>query len=275
MKNLLLTFVALSALLMAMSAPLLTSCNSGEEYLPESEMEEILYDLHLAQAMVQQMPTDSVDYYSALYKASLLKKYNLTEEKLQRNLVYYSTDGAALASIYSRLAERTRDSENLSVEPSLVFQTDGDTINLWSGPSTLLFCNHGRNEYSFVLETDTLVRPGDRIVWRSTSSAIYSEGERNAYASISMEYTDTTAHIIRQIGGYGLQTYEVTTHDPRKLQRINLTLHQNTSWSNDIKLLTISNIYLLRIRSVSASAKVDTTTVKQDSIPAEIDNILN
>lgn len=241
-----------AAALAVLMALLLSACNSEAEHISESTMEDLLYDLHLAQAMVQQMPTDSINYYGALYKQSILNKYGITADELKQSLLYYSANSQVLAKIYNRLAERTKDADVMSAGDVLAFQADGDTLNLWNGPSCLLFANTGRNSYSCTLELDTLVQPGDRLQWRSFSSAVYSEGERNAYVTATLTYADTVAHAVYQIGGYGLQTFDVPTHDTRKLQKLCLTILQNAPWSADIKLLSISNIYLLRIRPPKA-----------------------
>lgn len=229
-------------------AVLLSSCENEQSHLSESQMEDLLYDLHLAQAMVQQMPVDSIDYYSALYKQSVLKKYNLTAEELDENLRYYAARGHLLFGIYTRMTERLNGADYSSNESMLTFQAGGDTLNLWHGPTSLLLVNTNRNGFNCVIEADTLLQAGDRLEWRSMSSALYAEGERNAYASVVMEYTDTVAHYIRQIGGYGLQTFDIPTIENHHPLRMTISIQQNAAWSPDVKILSLSGINFLRIR---------------------------
>lgn len=252
-----------------LSALLLCSCEKESEHLSESQMEDMLYDLHLAQAMVQQGPVDSIDYYSALYKQSVLQKYGLTDKELEANLHYYAANGHLLAAIYARIAERLNGVDFLVNESMLTYQAGGDTLNVWNGPSNLLFVNTSRNEFTCSIEADTLILAGDRLEWRSMSSAIYSEGERNAYASVVMEYADTTEYHTRQIGGYGLQTFDVKVLEGREFQRLTLSIQQNAAWSPDVKILSMAGINLLRIRPPKpvVEEKTDSLSIEPDSIP--------
>lgn len=250
------------------------SCQHDRQHLSEKEMANVIYDLHVAQAMAYNSHSDSTAYYEALYRDAILQKYGLTAAELDFNISYYSTHADALFRIYSLLEERTYG-QDYSANTALNFSESGDTINMWQGINHLLLIGNGRNSAHFTIAADTLVQPGDMLEWHLTASSIYSEGERNANVSIRLAYTDSTALMTRQIGGYGAQTINIPLSSTRQLRTIDLTLLQNATWKERTQLLNYSNIYLLRIRPKQAqhdeqtdSLSAPNDSLRRDTIPA-------
>ncbi|MCQ2267177.1 MAG: DUF4296 domain-containing protein [Bacteroidaceae bacterium] len=202
----------------------------------------------MAQALVQQLPSDSARIYEQVYRESILTKYGLTDEEMEDNLLYYTTNADQLYRIYDKLATRLENMNFGGATTAPTFTENGDTINLWTASDHLLLLGNGDNRASFTIEADTLLRSGDRVEWHLTSSSIYPEGERNMQASIRVEYADSTSIITRSIGGYGEQTIAIPVSTIRTPQRLHISLLQNTTWSEKPKLLSLSHIYMLRIR---------------------------
>lgn len=245
----------------------LFSCRQDRQYLSEDEMANVIYDLHVAQAMAYSSHSDSTAYYEALYRDAILQKHGLTGADLDNNLSYYSTHADALFRIYSSLEERT-SGQDYAASTTFNFSEGGDTINMWQASNHLLLIGNGRNSAHFSIEADTLIQPGDMLEWHLTASSIYSEGERNANVSIRLTYTDSTAVLTRQIGGYGAQTINIPLSATRQLHTIDFTLLQNAIWKERVQLLNYSNIYLLRIRQKQTSHDEQT-----DSIPTPNDSL--
>lgn len=253
---------------------LIISCNKEEGHLSVSEMEDVLYDLHMSQAMAQQAPQDSMAYYQQLYRDLLLRKHGLTAEELESNLQYYCTNADLMFAIYEHLSQRLEAQGSAGL--GLSFTTDGDTTNLWTASAHILLSQAGRNAASFCIHADSLVAPGDRLEWRMISDAIYPEGDRSALTSIRMEYQDSSCVFTRRIGGYGSQSIEIPLSTQRQLHNIYFSILQNTSWAEKPKLLYLSNIYLLRIRphqekphEPQDSLIQIADSLRKDSIPAD------
>ena len=77
------------------------------DFLQPDEMEDVLYDYHLADAMAAQ--TDNYGYYQVLYRESALRKHGITSADLDSSMVYYMRHTERLHDIYESLADRLRD----------------------------------------------------------------------------------------------------------------------------------------------------------------------
>lgn len=262
------------------SVVLLASCDKNYKRLSEKRMADVLYDLHMAQAMVHQCHPDSGDYYQRLYREAILNKYGITSAELDSNLLYYTTNTEKILRIYTKLASRDAGSDMVT-DMTAMYASGGDTANVWKDATRVLLVANSGNSATFTVETDTLIQPGDRLEWRLNASAIYPEGERNAYASIRLQYADSIATFGRNVGGYGPQYIDIPLSATRKLRRIYITLQQNTTWSERTKLLEYTNIHLLRIRpqkqklheELPDTTSTDAPSNTQDSLAAPHDTL--
>lgn len=265
---------ALAAILLLLS----TACSKKPAHLSESEMEDLLYDLHTAQAIAQQAPSDSIAIYETRYRDAILIKYNITREELEENLLYYTTNADRLYKIYDKLATRLEttpvsDDSDAQLATYTSAGMEGDTINIWQYPTRLLLHASGANRMTFTIAADTLIHPGDRLEWHMTAGSIYPEGERNMQASFRAEYAatakgapDSIGTFTRSIGGYGQQVIPISLSPSKQLRNLRITLFQNTTWSEKPKLLLLSHIYLLRIRE---SKKAESTNTLADSLSTD------
>lgn len=243
---------------------LLCACNKDTEHLGESRMADLLYDLHLAQAVADQQASDSAAYYADALRAAVLQKHGLTEEELAQSLSYYTGHTDKILEVYKLISLRHGQSADGDDYLFQGFGAGGDTLDIWHGASHVLLLAGGQNQATFSLPTDTLVRAGDRLEWHLTTEALYPEGERNAYAHIRMTYADSTATLTPQISGTGRQVIPLPVSSTRKLKHIRISILQNATWSPKPKLLHLSRIHLLRIRPKQEAEKPDSVT--QDTI---------
>lgn len=245
----------------------LASCSKEPRHISQHHLADVLYDLHLAQAIAAQR-SDSVDYYATLLSDAALRKHHLTREELDANLHYYTSRPEELHAVYERLVKRfdTESSDFFADN----YANQGDTVNIWPPTTHLLFVNKCLNRADLNFATDTLVTDGDNLELQLVASSIYPEGERNALAYIRMEYADTTATLTRDIGGIGSQQIDLPLCDGHHLKNINITLLQNAVWSEKPKLLMFSRIHLLRVRphqeAPEPETPADTTSVDIDTL---------
>lgn len=89
-------------------------CSCGDsipsEYLQPKELEDVLYDYHVALGMLNgEMRNDQNRAYNErLYKLAVLKKHNVSEEKFENSMVYYMRHAEDLQKVYKSLTERVR-----------------------------------------------------------------------------------------------------------------------------------------------------------------------
>ena len=67
---------------------LTVSCDDNKHIISSGEMEEILYDYHLADAMAQQAKGGYAQNAVA-YRAAVLKKYDVSQSDFDSSMVYY------------------------------------------------------------------------------------------------------------------------------------------------------------------------------------------
>ena len=84
----------------------LFSCKPSvdDEYIQPDEMEDILYEYHLAEEIARLNGGDSLSIRS--FKANILNKYGVSQAELDSSLLYYNRHTKVLHDIYKNLVER-------------------------------------------------------------------------------------------------------------------------------------------------------------------------
>ena len=186
-------------LLGLLSLTLVVGCKPGipSEYLSPGEMEDILYDYHIARAMNSNDYQNGDTLTTHVYKLAVLKKYGVSEADYDSSLVYYTRHSTLLRDIYERLAKRlSNDALALGASASEVNQytalsNTGDTANVWTGDhSFILSQQSGFNVYSFTVVADTAFKPGDRLVLGFNTQFIYQDGMRDAVALMAVTFNN-------------------------------------------------------------------------------------
>ena len=109
------------------------------EYIQPDDMEDILYDYHVAMAMARQGSKEH-DMNRELYFQSVLRKHGITEAEFDSSLVYYYSHVYRLKDIYTQVNNRLSDeAASLGVAVGEIsrysqYSETGDTANIWKGP---------------------------------------------------------------------------------------------------------------------------------------------
>ena len=74
------------------------------DVIPESKMESLLYDYHLAKSMGDNLPY-SENYKKALYIDAVFKKYGTTQAVFDSSMVWYTRNTEVLSKIYEKAPE--------------------------------------------------------------------------------------------------------------------------------------------------------------------------
>ena len=97
-----------------------------EQFLSEKQMVDVLYDIHVAEALANRNRynrTDTLKIESdEIYKA-VLNKYQLSDSVLSLNLIYYSSRPKLYEKVYTKVVDRLnmaieadKKKEDISVE---------------------------------------------------------------------------------------------------------------------------------------------------------------
>lgn len=152
----------------------LSACDDKKTYevLSTAKLEAVLYDYHLAQVMVSDLPSNQ-RYKKDLYFGYIYDKHGVTKAEVDSSLAYYARYPKGLSEVYVRLSERIEadikrladEEQPLKVrEPIAVV---GDSANLWYDVNFVEMNASplGGNIYMFSVPTDTNFKALDRLVW--------------------------------------------------------------------------------------------------------------
>lgn len=261
-----------SALLFSGVIFFISACTSDtpDNVLSQSEMEEVLYDYHLALAIegaegipsrqTTDEPTTRNYYIQAVYK-----KYGLTEKDFNRSLQWYTRHSEILFNIYKNIDQRLSESGNMGTifNSATTGTHTGDTLNIWRGVQAVLLSSTGVNRFSFTQKADTSLQEGDRLTLRFNAHWIYREGSKTAVAQIAIRYdNDSVAASTQYFYSAGYQNLTIRVGS-RSVKSVTGFIYQTADWSERPKLLTLSDFSLLRIRSRHELKPVPQQTITQ------------
>lgn len=256
MKHLSLTFVFFIVCFIVVS---FYGCNNDEVFIPQDEMEDILYDYHLADAMAREAK-GGYDNNSLEYRAAVLKKYGVTQEKFDTSMVYYMRHTDQLHTIYEHVSQRLEDeAHSLGADATGGSLTAmGDSADVWKGETSLvLIPNQPYNLYNYDFKTDSTFHKGDHIVLTFKSDFIFQDGMRDGVAVMAVTFNNDSvvSRVAHMSSSMPLQL-EADDNDSLGVKRIKgfFLLAKNNdmnSSSTTLQLMAISDIKLLRIHSKS------------------------
>lgn len=241
----------------------------GAEVLPTSKLEAVLYDYHLAQVIVNDLPS-SQRYKKELYFDYVYDKHGVTKAEVDSSLVYYARYPEGLADVYTRLSERIEtDIKRISDEdkPLKVREAKpvvGDSANLWydvnfveMNASPLM-----GNRYFLTIPTDTNFKSLDRLVWEG--KVLFLDGmvdSLHKYIHLNLKVTymnDSIASVDTLLYASGQFAIEVC--DSAIVKSINGAAYLKSN--NASERLLILSPSLMRYRH-SSTLMVDSTSIKE------------
>ena len=260
-----------------------------QNVLSRGKMEDVLYDYHIMQGIVNDLPAEEREAKGQDYMNAVFEKHGITEAQFDSSIVYYNRHTKDLHKIYSNLKERyTAVNEEIQLvngnnDMMAIFSTGGDTTNLWNSAKLLTLRNKELlNKESFTIHADTSFRRRDQFIL--TLSPVFIKERREDY--------DINLHVGLSVlfaSGKHIGTTRVINNDGTQ----QLTLQ--TSKDEDIKSITgffyykgkkesrnlclIDNISLIRMHEkepekVEVADSVKTDTIATDTLPKPVERRL-
>ena len=266
-------------ILMALAA--VTACKKTPEgILSKNDMEEVLFDYHLMQGMIDQMNSEQ-RLENQRYLDAVFQKHGITEAEFDTSMVWYNRNGVLLKEIYADLNKRYK---NLDEELKLrsgnnnmltTFSQTGDTANIWTGNQLILLRpQHILNKEVFSLKADTTFRKKDKFKLYATTYFIKEiRDDRNCSLTIGIiaEYkngkTIGTTRTVDYNGAIDL-TLETSEEDIEALH--GFFFYRGTETMRNLAI--VNKIALLRMhdhsitRTTTDSIKIDSASVDTASI---------
>ncbi len=228
--------------------------------IPESKMEDLLYDLAVAEAMVDLRSREfDSDSSRLLVKQSVFKKHGVDQALYDSSLVWYSHNIETYGDVYRHVVQRLlQEKKNLGSDtgskavaavtdptrsnaPRQRYQATGDTADLWTAPRT------------YVL---TQATPAGYIKWDMAPDREMAKGDRYSFSFKSMpfqamyqlmlalEYTDgSRSWIARSVSFAGWFKADIQADTARTVRRIYGYLRYNV---NRRTVAVVDSVSLLR-----------------------------
>lgn len=176
---------------------LLSACkvNRPDDVLPPKTMEAVLYDYHLAQAIL--MDAESAEKYKRdFYLEWVYQKNGVTKEEFDNSLVWYTRYPEEFAEIYEKLSERVTKDRNQAamllerIEKSSFSVESGDSVDLWYLNNTAIMSNSiFLDKLTYSIKADTTFHKGDTITWNVNSTFVAPDSlPLKVYLAMSLRY---------------------------------------------------------------------------------------
>ncbi len=182
--------------------------------MSKGKMKDVLYDYHLAQAMLSTIPeserSSNQDYIDAV-----LRKHGITQEDFDSSLVYYNVNAEDLKDIYSDLRQRFEE-ENQTLqlqtgnsEMAVAVSHGSDTTNLWTGQRVVVLRNRNlQNVEQFTFKADSSFHPADHFLLFANINLKHEPG-------LGTDYQLTMALTLRNKEGKSFSKVETYTQSGR------------------------------------------------------------
>ena len=251
------TMLRLGTIFAGVMALLLVSCKPSvpRDYISPVDMEEILYDYYLSQAMADHDTKDGkMGYNRRLYFLAVLKKHGLTEAEFDSSLVYYYSRADYFRKIYSNVQDRIGEEVSGAAVSDLRrrYVANGDTADIWREKKAFLLTPAvPYNRVDFTVKADTTFRKGDTYLLTFDTNFIYQTGTKDATLYVAVRYAnDSVASFTRSISMSGMTELRVAPNDNDMVRDIRgfFYLDRGREESSTLKLMFIDNIQLLKMR---------------------------
>lgn len=264
----------ISRLALALGLVLLTlvACDDKRKYevLPSDKLESVLYDYHLAQVIVNDLPT-SQRYKKDLYFNYVYEKHGVTQAEVDSSLVYYARYPKGLSEIYNNLSARIEadikrlDTEDKPFKARESVAVVGDSVDLWYD---VRFVEMNAsplqgNRYTFTIPTDTNFKALDRLEW--SGEVLFLEDKVDSlhkyiHLNLRVAYMNDSIAIVDTLL-YTSGTFSIAVCDSAMVRSIDGTAYLKSD-DDDERLLILSPSLMRYHKKDSLATKGDSVSIQ-------------
>lgn len=145
----------------------ISSCKKNEYVLSDSKMENILYDLYIGEAVIDNHNSGMrSEQFKRDYYLSVLARNGVTEEQYDSSLVYYGQNIDDYYKIYDKVVSRLEKEEVkferlAAAEQNATKSATGDSVDIWNGERHFAILPFGHIQIIRNIPTDENFKPGD------------------------------------------------------------------------------------------------------------------
>lgn len=263
---------SINILLLMVAMVLSVACSEKHRggMLSPAKLEAVLYDYHLAQVIVSDLPS-SQRYKKDLYFNYVYDKHGVTAAEVDSSLVYYARYPEGLSEIYANLSKRIEnellrmENEDKPIKAREAISVVGDSVDLWYDTRLLQLSSSplANSRYTFIIPIDTNFKAGDHLTW--SGKAIFLQDRvdslhRYLHLNLKVKYMNdsiASADTILHTSG----NFSITVSDTSVVKTIYGTAYLKSSDAAERLLIVTPSI--VRTRSSNDSLVVDSSVVQQ------------
>ena len=250
--------------------------------LQKDEMEDVLYDMHIAQSIYETREGGVATGADLLaLRASVLRKHDVDKAVWDSSFNYYCRNSRDMYDIYQSLAKRIeRNVIALGGKVDGFQGSEDDTANVWKAEDAFILMQQAPyNLFTFDVIPDSTFEDGDRITLQYDAQFIFQDGMRDIATFLAVYYdNDSIATVTSHsnFDGHGIVTLN---NDVNRLhvKRIkgyfllvqNLTQNSSNANTTTMRLAAIRNVKLLHLRTEPPAVKKEEPVEKVDSLKAD------
>lgn len=201
------------------------------EVIQPAEMEDLLYDYHLATSLGTSLPYDE-SYKKEAYLAYVFRKHGVTQAEFDSSMVWYTRHGSELAELYKQVGERfRRDEERMKAQTArrgsqIDVSVSGDTVDVWQDRTFYwLTSSVLTNRLVFSLKADTTFHPDDAMALQADvcfiPRATASQQEATVVMGLRFQFdNDSVRALTRVVASSGTQQLVVTPDSSWQLKNV-------------------------------------------------------
>ena len=228
---------------------LLTGCGKQipSEIIQPREMENLLYDYHIALGMSNHLKSPE----KVAYKNYVFQKHQVTEALFDSSMVWYTREAQELSAIYDNLDKRFRR-EHSHTEKLIANRGDetnittsyGDTVDIWREAGIYWMTEAPlMRRVSFEFKTDSNFHPKDAYLW-NMDFHFFEDGEVVMGLNVVFE-NDSVMGEVKHVAQSGKQSIYLSTDSTYRMKSMNGFIYVPQDSVQDPHVL-IRNISLTR-----------------------------
>lgn len=229
------------------------------EYVQPCELEDMLYEYHVAEAMARNGNPPDENYKQTEYFLAVLEKHHVTEAVFDSSLVYYYSHAERLKEIYLSVHERlVNDAKKLGASVGDInrysqFNETGDTANIWRDETAMLLIPRPtKNRFDFVVKADSTFMLGDSFMFQFMTEHIWQSGSKDAVVCIKTTYEkDSVIQSVNHVSISGISQLRVPSNNTLKIKELRgfIYMPQGDDEMDARRLMFISQIQLIRFHN--------------------------
>lgn len=229
------------------------------EYVQPGELEDMLYEYHVAEAMARNGNPPDENYKQTEYFQAVLEKHHVTEAVFDSSLVYYYSHAERLKEIYLSVHERlVNDAKKLGASVGDInrysqFNETGDTANIWRDETAMLLIPRPtKNRFDFVVKADSTFMLGDSFMFQFMTEHIWQSGSKDAVVCIKTIYErDSVIQSVNHVSISGISQLRVPSNNTLKIKELRgfIYMPQGDDDMDARRLMFISQIQLIRFHN--------------------------